>query len=114
MVANFTVRFFPHTLQRRPSSFVRWTAAGCALLVWMLGLFAASPQLHERLHADAGHTEHECAITIFHHGVEDAGTAQPLLVVAWRMVGATAILPSALSLTEASGLLPPSCGPPTA
>jgi hypothetical protein len=99
-------------LRSRP--LVRWTAAGCALLVWALGLLAASPELHEKLHADAGRADHACAVTIFHQGVEDTGAAAPPLVVVWRVVERVAALPSALRLTETGGLLPPSCGPPTA
>jgi hypothetical protein len=96
----------------RPRPLVRWTAAGCALLVWVLGLLAASPKLHSQLHADAGHAQHTCAVTIFHQGVEDTGAALPQLVVAWRVVGDAAATPAVRILTEARGLLPPSCGPP--
>ena len=101
-------------LSPRPRPFVRWTAGICALLVGVLGLLAASPVLHGKLHADAGHADHACAVTIFHHGVEDTGAALPQLNVVWRMVEKVAAIPAALRLTETVGLLPPSCGPPTA
>ena len=106
--------FFSTTLHARPRPFLRWMAAGCALLVVVLGLFAASPQLHELIHHDANHVDHECAVTIFHHGVEDTGAALPQLIVIWRVVGDAAATPAVFLLTEARGLLPPSCGPPTA
>jgi hypothetical protein len=102
------------TLSPRPRPIVRWTAAGCALLVWALGLLAASPLLHTELHVDAHHAEHACAVTIFHQGVEDTGAAQPQPAVIWRLVERVAVAPSALRWTETGGLLPPSCGPPTA
>lgn len=98
----------------RPRAAFRWTAAACALLVWVLGLLAASPELHEKLHADADHADHACAITIFHHGVEDTSAAVPQLSVVWRVVETVAAVPAAQRLTETGGLLPPSCGPPTA
>lgn len=42
---------------------------------------AASPGLHERLHADAKDAHHECAITLFASGAVQHG-AGPVVVVA--------------------------------
>jgi hypothetical protein len=42
------------------------------LLVLLLNLLAASPTLHEKIHADAGHAEHQCVVTLFAHGQVDA------------------------------------------
>lgn len=42
-------------------------ALGAFLLAFVLG---AAPVLHEHLHSDAGHAQHECAITIVESGVE--------------------------------------------
>ena len=51
-----------------------------AALVLLLNLLAASPSLHERFHSDAGHAEHQCAVTLFAHGqVDSADAAPPLL-----------------------------------
>ena len=36
--------------------------------VLLLNLLAASPALHELLHHDANHAEHQCAVTLFAHG----------------------------------------------
>ena len=33
-------------------------------------VFSAAPALHEHLHADAAHPQHECAITIVESGIE--------------------------------------------
>ena len=44
------------------------------LLVLLLNLLAASPSLHERFHADAGNSEHQCAVTLFAHGQVDSAT----------------------------------------
>jgi len=35
---------------------------------------AASPGLHELIHADSGHDDHECAVTLFAHGQADSVT----------------------------------------
>jgi hypothetical protein len=44
------------------------------LLVLVVDLLAASPALHERLHADAGKADHECAVKLFAHGQVDSAT----------------------------------------
>jgi len=41
-------------------------------LVLLLNLLAASPSLHEWFHADAGHEDHQCAVTVFAHGQVDS------------------------------------------
>ena len=48
----------------------RTLAAFCAALVFVLGLFAASPGLHHQLHHNAGGAANDvCAITLFANGV---------------------------------------------
>jgi len=48
----------------------RILATGCALLVFGLGLFAASPVLHQQLHHNPGSSaEDGCAIVLFANGV---------------------------------------------
>jgi hypothetical protein len=44
-------------------------------LVLVLNAMAASPSLHEWLHADAGKSEHQCAVTVFAHGHVDSAAA---------------------------------------
>ena len=41
-------------------------------LVLLLNGMAASPSLHELIHADAGKADHECAVTLFAHGQMDS------------------------------------------
>jgi len=56
-------------------------------LVLLLNILAASPSLHEWLHADAGKAEHQCAVTLFAHSQVDSSSVDmfvpaPLAVVA--------------------------------
>jgi hypothetical protein len=44
-------------------------------LVLMVNAMAASPSLHEWLHADAGEAGHHCAVTLFAHGQVDSASA---------------------------------------
>jgi len=39
-------------------------------------VLSAAPALHEHLHSDAAHSQHECAITIVESGIE-TGDAPP-------------------------------------
>jgi hypothetical protein len=49
-------------------------------LVLLLNGMAASPSLHELIHADAGKPDHECAVTLFAHGqVDSASVAVPII-----------------------------------
>ena len=50
-----------------------------ATLVFALGL-AASSQLHARFHADAGSTNHECAVTLIASGKYEQADASPVFV----------------------------------
>ncbi len=98
------------------ANFLRRTlAAGCAALVFALGLCSASPVLHERLH-DGGDmlTPDQCAVVLFANGV-----GMPLVVAAllpppadWQE------RPSAVSiellLDSPRYLLRPERGPPVA
>ncbi len=63
--------------------------AGAALLVavvLLLGVLQVFPAAHECLHADAGMTEHECAVTLFAHGVDPVVVELVLAVVVWRLL----------------------------
>jgi len=62
----------------RADCFRRLLAAGCAALIFALGLFAASPALHGQLHhAATSSTNDDCAIVLFANGV-----SVPLTVIA--------------------------------
>ena len=55
---------------RRADFLRRLLATGCALLVFGLGLFAASPILHQQLHHNADSSADDgCAIVLFAGGV---------------------------------------------
>jgi hypothetical protein len=84
-----------------------------AALVLLLNLLAASPSLHERFHSDAGHAEHQCAVTLFAHGQTDSAVVE---VTAVLPVTADEFLPLvSVSLTAAPmAMLPPGRAPPMA
>jgi hypothetical protein len=90
----------------------RLIAAAAAALVLALTVLAASPQLHKWLHPDADDSDHECAITLFHHGVAQAATAIILAVVSRRWIGFLATIPAALNLVAPRFRLSPGRGPP--
>jgi len=63
---------------RWADSFRRVLATGCAAVIFALGLFAASPSLHEQLHHKAGASSDDgCAVVLFAGGV-----SMPLAVMA--------------------------------
>jgi hypothetical protein len=47
----------------------RTVAAGCAALVFALGLCAVSPVLHQQLHLDDHSSDDRCAVVLFASGV---------------------------------------------
>lgn len=66
---------------------------GAMLLVaWvlLLGVLQFSPVAHKYVHSDADTAEHECAVTVFAHGVDGAVVELALAVVGWRLVARTA------------------------
>jgi hypothetical protein len=67
-------------------------------LVLLLNGMAASPSLHELIHADAGKPDHECAVTLFAHGqVDSASVAVP---VAASLVLIQTVPPVAISVVH--------------
>lgn len=58
----------------------RTFAATCvfAAFVWALAL-SASPQLHQRVHPDAGRAEHSCAVTAIASGSYEHASLPPLV-----------------------------------
>ncbi len=91
---------------------LRWTAAFCALTVWLLGLFVASAPLHGALHHDADHAEHTCAITLFREGIEDAVGAAAIIVTPALFSADEAVAAWRVPVADADGRLPPGRGPP--
>lgn len=90
----------------------RWLAASLAVVVWALGVFAASPELHATLHHDSDAHSHECAITLFAHGVESLGGAPVLQSLSdAREIGRVA-LPLSHDWSAPDYRLRPACGPP--
>jgi hypothetical protein len=49
-----------------------------AAFLWALAL-SASPQLHQRVHKDAGRVEHNCAVTMIASGSYDHAVHAPLI-----------------------------------
>lgn len=90
----------------------RLIAAAGAALVLALSVLAASPQLHEWLHPDAGQPDHECAITLFHHGVAQAVTEIALVVVPMRWIARLGTLPAGPNLIGPRFRLSPGRAPP--
>ena len=80
-------------------------------LVLLLNLLAASPSLHELIHADAGKTGHQCAVTLFAHGQVDSPTVDVAVPVPTAPIEFSQqvliSIPNALVAT-----LPPERGPP--
>ena len=58
-------------------------------VVLLLNALAASPTLHEWFHADAGQSEHQCAVTLFAHGHMDSATVEVATVTPVVLVEAT-------------------------
>lgn len=81
-------------------------------MVWLLGVLAASPQLHGAVHAQAGEAAHECAVTLFAHGADtpDVAVGVPCspLVRELGRVGA----PASHAWVAPAYRLRPACGPP--
>jgi hypothetical protein len=79
--------------------------------ILLLNLLAASPSLHERIHADAGKAGHQCAVMLFAHGQVDSSAVDVAVPVP---VAPVEFLPQILvSIPPASvATLPPGRGPP--
>lgn len=90
----------------------RWAAAICALAIWGLGLLAVSPQLHAALHHEADHVDHECAVTLFSHGVDPAPGILTNLGAPQETIATLCPVAPALPATDSHFRLPPACGPP--
>jgi hypothetical protein len=67
----FVVQFFACHSFRRSRAIIAWALTA---LVLLLNAMAVSPALHAMVHADAGDTQHQCAVTLFAHGQVDAAS----------------------------------------
>ena len=90
----------------------RLLAGGCAALVVLLAVLAASPALHEWLHHDAGAAAHECAVTLFQHGADPAVAAVAVVATAWTVVALAAVASTGPDLERRRYWLPPGNAPP--
>jgi len=90
----------------------RLLAAGAAVLVLTLSVLTASPQLHRWLHPDADHSDHECAVTLFHHGVTEAAAGIALAVVPLLLVARAALVQAGPDLVAPRYRLSPGRAPP--
>ena len=66
----------------RPSALRTTIAAAVALCVLVAGWMAASPELHEHLHHDAGHADHSCLATMIASGSCESVIVTALFVAA--------------------------------
>lgn len=90
----------------------RLLAAGSVVLVLMLSVLAASPALHAWLHRSAGQADHECAITLYQHGVAAAGVGITLAAVVLVVLARVVTAPAELHLAPSRYWLPPGHAPP--
>ena len=84
-----------------------------AALVLALNGLAASPVLHELLHADADHVSHACSVTLFSHGQIDSSSGEVAAAVPTALIKA---IPCRFFSYFPSGIahLPPGRAPPPA
>ena len=89
----------------------RAVAVAMILLLLCILALAASPALHERMHADAKDVHHHCVITVFAQGQVDApacGVSAPVPIPCFELVCSGTVLFSCPILE----LLPPGRAPP--
>ena len=108
-------RYSANALQFSKTMVEKWlkplTGGLLVALVLLLNAMAASPALHELIHADAGKADHECVVTLMAHGQVDSAVAAAAVLVP---VGPIDFLPQNFTsvpnaLVES---LPPGRGPP--
>jgi hypothetical protein len=91
----------------RPASASLLTA-----LILFLSFVGASPQLHKLIHADAGSTEHSCAITLFAHGQVLAAEVTTAVAGLLVLFAGVALLPETFLLPLADYRYSRSRAPP--
>ena len=100
--------------QEGPAWGTRCLGGFLAATVLFLAAMTASPVAHGEIHHDSGQPEHQCAVTMFAHGVE---SVQCAVGVAWipSSAGTGALMaPEFLAISEPAHLRPPASGPPVA
>ena len=89
---------------------------GCAVLlaavVLLLAVLAVCPAAHQWLHHDADHEDHECAVTLFVHGITTPLAAVALVLISWRIISHTVPLAREFSLPAEPCRLPQAQAPP--
>jgi hypothetical protein len=91
----------------------RILATGCAVLIFALGLFAASPTLHEQLHAGTpGSLDDGCAVVLFASGIAVSMPVIALPPVAGQWHELPAVSSREIFLDSPRYLLQPERGPP--
>ncbi len=93
-------------VQRHTEPLKRAGAGVLVALVLLLGVLQASPVAHAFLHADAGVADHECAVTLFAHGVDSVAVELVLAVVTWRLLARALELREVFVEAPAYRLLP--------
>ena len=83
------------------------------LLLLLLSALSASPTLHQKLHADAGATDHSCVITLFAKGQITPAPAALILAAFVSLAGAIALLAETLLLPSADYRFSASRAPPS-
>ena len=81
-------------------------------MVWTLGLLAASPELHARLHHDADQEGHACAVTLFSQGLDNPAVGAALPVVPSLFVVADVVPTEPQRVESPRDWLLPGRGPP--
>jgi hypothetical protein len=84
-----------------------------AFLLFLFSALSASPTLHQKLHADAGASDHSCVITLFAKGQINPAPAALMLVAFVSLVGAIALLAETLVLPSADYRFSASRAPPS-
>ena len=92
--------------------FRRLLAAGNIAAVLLLTILTVSPEAHERLHADAGAADHDCAVTLYEHGLTGGLDILVVMAPAAKPCAGVHLQNSVLFLARRRRLLPPECGPP--
>jgi hypothetical protein len=103
------------TLQFSTTAFVQWlkplTGGLLVALVLLLDAMAASPELHELIHADAGKADHQCAVTLFAHGQVECAAVDVAAILPPASAPLLFFLPLPV-FTAAVETLPPGRAPP--
>ena len=78
----------------------------------MLTVLAASPELHAWMHSNAGDADHECAVTLYQHGLEAATVGIILMATVWVFLARATVATQAEVLRRPRYWLPPALAPP--